>query len=159
MLNLLVFVGVVLLLIIAVQLAFIASRQRAMNAWLIQALLPKDQSFHEGSMDEQSCRSVIDQFGVLLAQVDNRVSSINGMVKYFRNYVWEVLDHRCIDDIRNPPRSPEWECQFRSDDDPADYGLWKREYDMSEGFRRDVVMPTVRHRKETKSEIGDADLE
>jgi hypothetical protein len=156
MLTFMILVGVALLLTIVVQLGIIIGRQRAINAWLLRILCPKEYSFHEERVDEPSNRSVIDQLGVMIAQIDKRAAKIDGMLQYLRSYVWEVLDGRYIDDIRNPPASLEWERRFTSNDDPAQYGLWMRERDMAESFQRDVVIPVSKRRREREA-AGESD--
>lgn len=142
---------VILLLAIALQLATISTRQHAMHKLIASMLIAKELPFSEGS-GEETHRSVLDQIAALAAKIDRRSENIEGVLKYLRNYAWEVLDHRYIEDIKNPPKSQEWDRIFRPSDDPHDYGLWHRERDLSEGFHRDIVIPVQERHSQKRSD-------
>ena len=145
MTELLLLIIAVLLAFIAVKVAGIAARQVALNRWVSSALSPKEYSFiDELAGKDNPPRTIIDQVGAVVAELDRRVAQLDDKLAYFRSYLWEVQDPRHIDDIRRPPESSQWKMKFKPMEDTSRYGLWMRERDMDESFHRDVVLPTLR---------------
>ena len=93
--------------------------------------------------DDNRPRTILDQLTTVAAHCQSGLSNLENVLRYLRGYVWEVHDPRLLDDIRHPKESPIWRKTFQPrNEDPADYGLWRRERDYEEGFERDVVRPT-----------------
>lgn len=146
MLTALALVIVVLLMVIAAKLSQIVRQQQGLAAWLDKLLMPSGYEYADKVPDSR--RTLVDQ---LLALTEDQLAAtreIDNKLKYFRNYVWEEVDRRYLEDIKNPEASSHWfGRKFASNENPANYGLWMRERDMNEGFHRDVVVPVTQRRQ------------
>lgn len=152
MITLLLVAIVILLGVIAYQAWTISFKQTAMNKWLIHVLSPKEYSFLDDLVGKENpTRSVFDQMASMVAKLDDRIEDLNNKAAYFRNYLWEVQDDRFLVDLKHPPKSVEWNRTFEPPEEPKEYGLWRRERDMSEEFHRDVVVPTTRAKNQPDS--------
>lgn len=141
-----------LLVIIAVLAAVIAlgvwevfNRLGGIAQALGQTFAPRSRDFLDDLLGTPNPpRSTLDQMGMVVADTNERLGRIENILKYLRNYTWEVQDHRHIDDIRHPEQSARWGTTFGpASAESADYGLWHRERDYSEGFDRDVIRPAL----------------
>jgi hypothetical protein len=107
----------------------------------------------------QNAIEELRQFAMIIAF---RLRRIEGAAAYLRNYVWEQLDQRTLQDIKHPTPSAYWGGKVFAAPDSADYGLWTRERDFDAGFTdamRDAAKSSPRASEPpAKSDSGGGDL-
>jgi hypothetical protein len=154
--------GVAILLLwigLIVSRLFVALDQsRQLAATVALSMSPREYSFLDEIVGKPNPpRTIFDQIGATIAQLDGRVTEIDNKLAYLRSYVWEIRDDRFLRDIKTPPKSSRWDKAFASPEDPDTYGLWMRERDLEEEFDRDVVAPTNAKRNQLPPTDGRSD--
>ena len=146
----------ILLTLIALLAVYLAYRLDILTASLqrsLQLLTPQEHSFRDVlSTAPSPPRSVVDQLGVLLTEIDNRLRNMEGAVRYLRNYAWEVQDHRDYEEVLNPKPNGDRRA-FYTHEDTSTYGIWMRERDLERGFNRDIVRPWLERIAEDSDKV------
>lgn len=141
--------AILLLAYISYQIGALIRLQSATHNYVRAALAANPEHLDP---ETEEARTILEHMAKSLTRTTDRLERIEGAVSYLRCYFWEVQDSRYLEDIKEPPRSAEWDTRFRSTENPSKYRLWRRERDMSEEFRRHVSEPAFKEKSSDDSE-------